>query len=137
MKTNLLGIFTVAALAASAALAQSSTPAKANVPFNFIAGTRTLPAGEYTVMTQGPAADTVIIRSADGKGAVIVLAQPLSSVDARHGGKLVFHRYGDTYFLSEIWGPGNDGREIPTTRRERELATKLATPDNTTVATLH
>jgi hypothetical protein len=136
MKTNLLGIFTVAALTASASFAQSSTPLQANVPFDFIVGNRTLPAGEYKVMNQGPAPGTVMIRTTDGKGSVILLALPLYSVVARHSGKLVFHRYGDTYFLSEIWGPDNEGRQIPTTNRERELATKAA-PANTTVAALH
>jgi len=135
MKTNLLGIFTVAALTASAAFAQSSTRVQANVPFDFIVGNRTLPAGEYKVMSQGPAPGTVMIQAADGKGAVILLALPLYSVVERHGGKLVFHRYSDTYFLSEIWGPGNEGRRIRTTSRERELATKAA-PGNTTVAAL-
>jgi hypothetical protein len=38
-------------------------------------------------------------------------------------GKLVFHRYGDEYFLSQIWQAGvNAGRELPKSRREIEVA---------------
>src|SRR5207244_6047829 len=37
--------------------------------------------------------------------------------------QLVFHRYGNRYFLYQIWVRGeNRGRELPQTRLERELA---------------
>jgi hypothetical protein len=37
--------------------------------------------------------------------------------------KLVFHRHGDTYFLSEVWVAGNsNGRTLFRSRAERELA---------------
>jgi len=36
--------------------------------------------------------------------------------------KLVFTRYGDQYFLSEIWMAGTTvGQKLPKSRREREL----------------
>jgi hypothetical protein len=39
--------------------------------------------------------------------------------------KLVFHRYGDTYFLSAVWVTSNTtGRELARSRAERELADK-------------
>ena len=39
----------------------------------------------------------------------------------RHG-KLVFHRYGDQWFLFQIWPAGiNTGREITSSRLEREI----------------
>jgi hypothetical protein len=38
--------------------------------------------------------------------------------------KLVFHRYGDQYFLASI-STGSDGRDLPVSRQEREL-TKAA-----------
>jgi hypothetical protein len=38
-------------------------------------------------------------------------------------GKLVFHRYGNEYFLSEVWTPGDEwGHRLSKTRREREIA---------------
>jgi hypothetical protein len=40
-------------------------------------------------------------------------------------GSLVFHRYGDEYFLSEIWPAGSStGRGLPKSRAERELKRK-------------
>ena len=36
---------------------------------------------------------------------------------------LVFHRYGNRYFLYQIWVEGNNrGRELPRTPSEKELA---------------
>ena len=41
--------------------------------------------------------------------------------------KLVFNRYGNRYFLSEIWVNGaTRGHQLPKTCRERELAKDFA-----------
>ena len=82
MKTNLLCTSIVAVLAATAAFAQNSTQ-KATVPFAFIAGNQALPAGQYTV-DRGPVAGVVMIRSADGKGATMILTHAVYSAVARH-----------------------------------------------------
>lgn len=90
-----------------------------------------LPAGQYTLV-QGPG--TLIIRSVDRTGAAIVLTEGLRSNVAAKDGKLVFHRYGDMHFLSEVWAPGQDGRRLPAANRERELAAGLPAPATTTTA---
>ena len=47
--------------------------------------------------------------------------------------RFVFHKYGDQYFLSQIWTPGgNSGRELLMPRLERALA-KNATELQTVV----
>ena len=52
--------------------------------------------------------------------------------------KLVFHRYGDQYFLAQIWTEGNNrGSELPKTEREPEVAMGYpAAQDVVVVATL-
>jgi hypothetical protein len=41
--------------------------------------------------------------------------------------KLVFHKYGDQYFLSQIWSVGsNTGREVAETQREHKVRRELA-----------
>ena len=50
---------------------------------------------------------------------------PSNFADARlsEGTKLVFHRYGDRYFLAQIWVAGNNsGSELPKSPREVEVA---------------
>ena len=135
MKTHLFRTFMVTVLAASAAFAQNSTRLQANVPFDFIAGNQALPAGQYA-LDQGPAPGIVMIRSADGKSGAFVLTYAAFSAVAHDKPSLVFHRYGSTYYLSEVWGPGNDGRKLPPAARERDLAAKVVAPGNTTIAAL-
>ena len=134
MKTNLLRICVIGAIAAAAAVAQISM-LKAYVSFDFIVGNQTFPAGRYT-LDRGPAQGTLTIRSEDCAHAAIGLAQSLSSVVTRENGSLVFHRYGDTYFLSEVWNPGNDGRRLASPSREKELTVTVGHPHNATVAAL-
>jgi hypothetical protein len=40
--------------------------------------------------------------------------------------RLVFHRYGQTYFLSKVWDGKGDGSSLPVTKREKHL--QEATP---------
>jgi hypothetical protein len=35
--------------------------------------------------------------------------------------KLVFHRYGDTYFLAEVWNGNDIGKELPKSKAEKEI----------------
>jgi len=134
MKTNLLRICAIGAIAAAAAVAQFSM-LNAYVPFDFIVGNETFPAGRYT-LDRGPAQGTVMIRSEDCAHTAIALAQTVSSVVPRQNGSLVFHRYGDRYFLSEVWNPGNDGRRLVSPSWEKELAVTIEHPHNATVAAL-
>jgi hypothetical protein len=129
MKNNLI-LASVLAVAATALHAQNE-PLKANIPFDFVVASRTLPAGEYRVDEIGHPG-FVILKNADGKGNAIALATPLQSSGIQSQGKLVFHRYGDMYFLSQIWRPGtNSGSEFRETRREHELASTASTQKST------
>ena len=127
MKTNLLRTSLAAVLTAAAAYAQGPTPLQANVPFDFIVGNRMLSAGQYTV-DQGTVLGAVVIRCSDCKGAAIAIGPALHSSVTWNEGRLVFHRHGNTYFLVEVWGPGQGGRQIPKSSRERELSARAGHP---------
>jgi hypothetical protein len=74
---------------------------KATIPFNFTADGRTLPAGNYTLGSDITSPAILKIRDQAQHVHVMVLAMPGS--DERHKANvLVFHKYGDQYFLSEI-----------------------------------
>ncbi len=133
MKTNLLRLSLVPVLAVTAAFAQNVTLMEANIPFDFTVGQKTLPAGRYTV-DRGLVPTAVVIRSEDSKKAVIVIVQAAYSNAWHDTGSLVFDRYGSSYFLSQIWTPGRDGRSLPPGKREREMAARLATPVRASVA---
>jgi hypothetical protein len=88
-----------------------------DVPFAFVAGRQTLPAGRYIVAAMD---DTVRIFNSQTAGLYVASHSALRANS--EGSKLVFHRFGDTYFLSGVWATGNKtGRELFPGRAEREL----------------
>ena len=102
---------------------------KADVPFNFIVTGATLPAGEYTIkgLENG---QTMSISSSDRKAHTLVLSNRCESINSATKSKLVFHRYGDRYFLANIWVAGaTSGRQLPTSGREREVARDYSVQD--------
>ena len=88
---------------------------------------KTLRAGEYDVRAVNQAGDAIAIKSVDGDQ-VLRLSSPKERSDRQMNAKLVFHRYGNTYFLSQIWMAGEStGRELPKTRQERAIDRELKT----------
>jgi hypothetical protein len=121
MKTHLIQAAFVALALAAAGYAQSAQPLQVNVPFDFVAGSRTLTAGQYTVWQ--PVTGTVAFRSFQGAPGVIIFTNRVESPGRQGSAQLVFHRYGDRYFLSEVWGTDSSvGSQLRKTVQERELA---------------
>jgi hypothetical protein len=115
----------LAILSASYAHAQSSNEQTANIPFSFIVGSKTFPAGEYKVVRLNPQSDkaALAIKSADGRLNKIVLTTPVQAAETSERAKLIFNRYGDQYFMAQVWTPAdNTGLELPKSRSERTLA---------------
>ncbi|HEY3132466.1 MAG TPA: hypothetical protein VGL91_23640 [Acidobacteriota bacterium] len=102
------------------AFVSAQTATKATIPFQFKAGSSTFPAGEYTVDRIALGNSLLMIQSADCDRSAVVLTIAVSGNPDKS--RLVFHRYGDQYFLSQIWKAGSDGgRELLKSRAEREL----------------
>jgi hypothetical protein len=95
-----------------------------NIPFDFTVGDKKLPAGKYWVnRAQETSGDKVLqISSTDGRETVNRFSVPVVTLDPKNEGSLVFHRYGEDYFLSQIWPAGaTTGRALPKSNAEREL----------------
>ena len=124
MKTQLIQTAVAALALAAAGYAQSVQELKVTVPFGFVAGSSAFPAGQYTVSQAGNP-NAVVIKSAESTPGAVLLANQVASPGRREIGELVFHRYGDRYFLVEVWGTDqNIGSQLPKTAQERELAQK-------------
>ena len=97
---------------------------KASIPFDFAVNGSTLPAGEYNIQSYGVAdGKTLRVGNASTHQGILVNSLDTSSVSASPSTKLVFHRYGNRYFLSQVWIQGEEnGRELPKTHRESELS---------------
>jgi hypothetical protein len=109
-------------LAVSGAQAQE-LGVKADIPFNFVVGNQMLPAGEYTLVNQGPVGQAILIRSHEGKNALFSSTQACTSSSPSAKTKLVFHTLAGRYFLYQIWTEGYaSGRQIPKSKAEVELA---------------
>jgi hypothetical protein len=101
---------------------------KADVPFSFSAGYGTLPAGEYSIARAG--FGQVIQLSAGRRGVELMMPHSVEARSDIQTAKLVFHRYGDEYFLAEIWTNADDCvRKLVVNRRERQMAKAGISPE--------
>lgn len=111
--TALLAIFL--GLAVAGVHAQAPSKVEVNIPFAFSAGTKTLQPGVYSIKRLS--GNYLTLRSTDGKSTVILNAPlNLTSLDDK-GERLVFKKYGDQYFLSQIWLTTDTGRELSLRRK--------------------
>ena len=115
---------TIFVLAAGSAQSQSIR-LNASIPFAFYAGEKLLPAGTYHLERYGSGFYRIFTQGEDSAFFGTISVSDLSSEHA--AGKLIFHRYGKDYILSEMWWPGqSDGRKTLPTKIEREIATNAA-----------
>src|SRR5262249_22490324 len=110
---------------------------RANIPFGFMVGSEAFPAGAYTVARLGNGESVLVIRSGDGRKSVAFLTNGTYSARAREKAGLIFNRYGDQYFLTEVWTVGDlTGRQLIPSRGEREqsLGMNEAVPEVIAIA---
>jgi hypothetical protein len=113
--------------AVASAYGQSNSTAKADIPFEFVAGSRTLAAGNYQVSSATAGGEVVRIRGMETAQTAHSLTMGLMRGAPAENGKLVFRRYGNKYFLAEIWNAGEtSGRELLKSKEERAVQRELA-----------
>jgi len=124
MKRFRIALSTALLLAAAIAFTQTKEgDLVADVPFAFVVAGRTLPAGHYIVNRLN---DNLGIHNGQNQ-TVFVPTHSAQRPAHENTSKMVFHRYGDTYFLAEVWvGSSSIGRELYPSRAERELAESSA-----------
>jgi len=132
MKNQVTRLVTIGiALAAAVAVHAQDKTITANVPFSFYMSSTLMPEGAYRVdkVSHGVA---VRISSMQSKATKAVTTVDVFGKERSEPARLMFHRYGDNYFLAEIWtGDASAGQAIALSAREKELAktgagTKLA-----------
>lgn len=112
---------------------QSSRRQVATIPFEFVAGDKELSAGSYDVSRMTLGGETVCIRGTENAQSAIRLSSPIIQLEPADKGKLVFHRYGNTYFLAEVWSAGSaTGRRLVKSSAEKAMAKELAANQNKT-----
>jgi hypothetical protein len=99
-------------VAFSALLAQPGVKAQslgtavvADIPFAFQIDSEHLPAGKYKLETQG--SDVLWVKGDTTSGIMMVMKDHLNTPAAK--GAVVFHHYGNQYFLREVRTANSDG----------------------------
>ena len=124
MKNSLLALAMSAALGMSATAFAQTTQLNVTVPFEFIAGDTVLPAGNYDVESIDPwGGKALSIHNVTSNAGTLLLSNSCQLAKTSDSNKLVFYRYGQKYFLAEVWTVNtNIGRQMPVNQRQTELA---------------
>jgi hypothetical protein len=99
---------------------------QADVPFSFYVGnSKLMPPGTYRIAPCS--AHAIQIRHCKLGVSVFHLMMPTDK-QTKEEGKLVFHKYGDTYFLSEVEDPAlSNGLVLPVSKSEKKVKAEKAT----------
>jgi len=125
MKTRALVMAAMMALTAMAStrVAQAQDLLVVNIPFDFMAGDTALPAGEYSIKVSAPERTLLLIDRKDAAASSFMNTEAVATTEIQSESKLIFNRYGDRYFLSQVWTEGNSrGRQLLKSAREKEMA---------------
>jgi hypothetical protein len=92
---------------------------RATIPFSFSVNGKQLPAGNYTLGTDVTSPRILKISDRTQHASALAMAMPAEE-QKRKVNQLVFHKYGDQYFLCEIRSEASSlNVEIPTTKQEK------------------
>jgi hypothetical protein len=97
-------------LAVTGVQAQASSKVEVNIPFEFSAGKTTLQPGVYTIKRMS--GNYLTLRSAGGESVILNAPLNLTSSDPKSVERVVFNKYGDQYYLAQIWLTADTGREL-------------------------
>jgi hypothetical protein len=109
---------------------------QANVPFQFALGNKTAPAGTYVVRPAANGSWSLCIQNPAAKLGAVLMTIPDESKNSRDGYSLIFHKYGENYFLTGIGLPGKAVKKLPESKLEAELRAKGNAPSTEMVAAL-
>ena len=121
MKNVRFVLFGLSVLLMAAAAEAQQTKMQAEIPFDFVVGDRSYPAGEYSL--KSVTGDGTVIQFTNDLGVRNVPSNSCRNATPATQSKLVFRKMGDEYFLYQIWTAGNlSGREFPKSNTEIRLA---------------
>jgi hypothetical protein len=139
MKTKLYNLMAKAGILCAVVLATACVSVQAqslqyrirvNIPFDFSIANKKLPAGNYSIGRAIQNSDNTVLSILDGRGHTkeARLSIPVLAAEAKNQATLVFHRYGDEYFLYQVWTAGETtGRQFLKSSAERALQSQRMT----------
>lgn len=122
---TLLVTVAFASAVASVSAQTSSHNISASIPFEFNVGDKTLPAGQYAIGRIN--SDGTQLRISNREDSASRLTQTVQASEPKEQSVLVFNRYGDRYFLSQVWMVGErEGRQMLKSKSEKAMGQELA-----------
>lgn len=120
-------LFCLATLVTAGSVSAQDHTVQSTIPFDFTVGNTLLPAGTYTISSD--TAHVVVIRNAAKHIQIANLSYPSGEVSKKR--ELVFHKYGDQYFLSEIeCSAAEMNMKLPTSKLEKRVHLQEASVRN-------
>ena len=132
IRLTMIGLLNVMAMVVMVGSAQAQSLGnkfRINIPFEFSVGDKKLPAGEYSVGRALPSSGdaVLLVSNVDHPESAFPLTNSAQSIKPKNADTLVFHRYGDQYFLFQVWPKGATyGRVVVKSRSEREAQRKTS-----------
>lgn len=125
MKRTIATAFFLASLFAAGHASAQDHVIKADIPFDFTVGGKLLPSGTYLVTSSTDMSHVIQIR--DPQGSVAVFSSAYDSGNESKTNKLIFNRYGDQYFLSEVLcSSAHMNVQIPRSKLEKRVRSQEA-----------
>ena len=122
----LMAVFSSAAVSTQA---QTNYGLRANVPFDFAVGDKTFSAGK--IAARGEASSYALsISNRDEGQHVLRLARRLPDGRSSDRPKLIFRKYGNQYFLAQVWIRSNSGWEIPRSKSQKAIEREMRVARN-------
>lgn len=135
MKSRRVIVLIVAVLLFGTSMLMAGGPVtptiRANVPFAFRVGHQLMPAGQYQIVHYNTR-DLLLIRSMNDKVGILVQSVRSGNYTGETA-KLIFNRYGETYFLRQVWIPGTDANQLLRSKAEKEYASRWSEVEPTAV----
>ena len=104
---------------------------RVDVPFAFVAGGVHLPAGSYVVSHVDPS--LIMVETQDGKARALVHVA-IENSSSSTPTKLVFNKYGDQYFMAQVWTElDQQVHHCKKCRAEMQLAAQVNHNEETTI----
>jgi hypothetical protein len=131
MKSKIYGalVMLAVALIVGVPFVQAQSRVQADVPFAFRLNDKAMPAGNYQII----ALDDQVLEAwnLDARRGQLLLKQISVQSSQPKSPRLVFHKYGEQYFLSEIWyGDSRYGIALAESKLEKEVKMARDGPPN-------
>ena len=127
MVSLLVMVAFVSALASAVSAQTPSDNVIADIPFEFNVGDKTMPAGKYLIAEVTSDGTALRVSNREQHQSVSRLTAAVRGSEPKEQSTLVFERYGERYYLSQIWVAGErEGRQMIKSRTQRSMDRELA-----------